>query len=109
MDTSETYIKMADCPEIQGMQEQTYVAEAKQGDIVRRGELVYAVNPTTSRTIWLPLQDELHPMSGLTWMDYDRKCAEVQERFGWLTKEMAGIQVVMKEKHGKVWDGEEWG
>jgi hypothetical protein len=41
-------------------------------------------------------------------MDFDKKCLMVQDNFGFLTKEQAGIMVVMKEKFNKIWSGSEW-
>ena len=118
MDTSETYIKMADCPEIQDigrtMLERncnrwedigSWFFDKDLGDLICIGSIgadwkFWKEKSSLKNVIWLPTQDQLSPMSNLTWMDYDRKCAEIQEHFGWLSKGMAGIMVVMKEKHG---------
>jgi hypothetical protein len=62
----------------------------------------------TGKLIWLPTQDRLHVLSDYTWMDFDKKCLMVQDNFGFLTKEQAGIMVVMKEKFNKIWSGSEW-
>jgi len=65
--------------------------------------------------VWLPRQDQLQEMSGYTWVEFDTLCLATAGRYGLSailtsleTKEQAGIIVVMLEKHGKVWDGEQW-
>ena len=41
--------------------------------------------------IWLPRQDQLQMLSGLSWQDFDKECLKYDAP----TKEQAGIQVVM--------------
>jgi len=69
----------------------------------------------SSRAIWLPRQDQLQAMSGYTWVEFDTLCLATAGRYGISailtsleTKEQAGIIVVMLEKYGKVWNGEDW-
>jgi len=52
---------------------------------------------------WLPTQDRLQVLSGLSWQEFDMECL----KYDTPTKEQAGIQVVMKENN-RVWDGERW-
>ncbi len=54
-------------------------------------------------TVWLPRQDQLQKISGLTWQDFDLACL----KYNTDTKEQAGCCVVMKEKYNKVWSGED--
>ena len=139
MDTSETYIKMCDCSEIQENREPT------TGDwYVDRLENYVAVLHHTSRdtfisedgteffgrtdddcvheseAIWLPRQDQLQEMvfdSTLINGDYypvmrllRRFYLFIKDYEQWedATMEQLWLAFVMKEKHGKVWDGEAW-
>lgn len=66
--------------------------------------------------IFLPRRAQLHRLSGLSWWDFDEKCKEIAtvicggERMvnPLISKEQAGIMVVMKVKHNKQWTGKEW-
>ena len=58
----------------------------------------------TIEKVWLPRQDQLQILSGLSWQEFDKECLKYDAE----TKEQAGIQAVMKEKYNKVWDGERW-
>ena len=42
--------------------------------------------------IWLPRQDQLQTLSGLSWQEFDKECLKYDAP----TKEQAGIRVVMK-------------
>ena len=109
MDTSETYIKMCDCEEIQGLA--PYRPIALQTGINYSYDYVVCTTDIYSndcKVIWLPRQDQLQEMSGLDWRSFDRKCLVYENTETVPTKEQAGIRVVMKEKHNKVWDGEKW-
>ena len=105
MDNTPIYIKMADCPEIQGLlascsqydkEEQTFNFDLSKIE----GHRVMGV--------WLPRQDQLQEMSGLDWRSFDRKCLVYEHPVRVPTKEQAGIRVVMKEKYNKTWSGEAW-
>ncbi len=119
MDTSETYIKMCDCPEIQDLrhrdswQEGDWVWDNRYPDIFSAlgGGHDRPYKPTTT---WLPRQDQLQEMYQLTttahliaafniWL----KDAPV-DMYLWGAMEQLWLAFVMKEKHGKVWNGEEW-
>lgn len=106
MDTSK-YIKMCDCEEIQ--RDHTF----KIGDFVHN--LDHGFDEWTgyvgdnecfpyNDSIWLPHQDQLQKLSGLSWREFDRSCQVYNET----TKEQAGIIVVMKKKFNKTWDGKKW-
>lgn len=132
--TDEVYIKMADCPEIQDLWDVpplfTLEGYAKhRGDIYVQHcvdnwgeepqpfdntECYFAQDIDKQTCVWLPSQGQLQAMSGLPWIDYDHDCMQ-QAILVWgsgqenrMTKEQAGIRAVMKELHGKTWNGEEW-
>ena len=111
MDTSETYIKMCDCDEIQ--EQWLY----KQGDWYwdkysdKWGASVIELDVedgyigdhfitrvkriegyTEDSSIWLPRQDQLQILSGLRWKEFDRECLKYDAE----TKEQAGVQVVIE-------------
>ena len=122
MDTSETYIKMCDCAEIQKLRKGNEDLEI--GDYVQVRDFYQpffiAIIDRKGMTFdskrpWLPRQDQLQGMSGLNWRDFDELCWRTVWDYGGsevvcreTTKEQAGIQAVMKEKYNKVWDGEQW-
>ena len=60
--------------------------------------------------IWLPRQDQLQILSGLTWVEFDDKCREYWFIDGRreTTKEQAGICAVMDTKFNKRWVCNEW-
>ena len=111
MDKSETYIKMCDWAEIQELApKKRYSCDlySQNGFIGAYDQ--YRPEESNYEAIWLPRQDKLQEMSGLLWIDFDNMC-----RGYWFgdfrretTKEQAGIRVVMKEKYGKVWEGDKW-
>ena len=138
MGTTETYIKMADCPEIQ--KGHVFVV----GDYCKAGRqgvgLITQFNKAISRVyinnnyigmhtraaIWLPRQGQLQEMTDWCWTYFDKLCAEYGLEYAkrmnpdkdwkifsevfWqvCSKEIAGLLVVMKEKYNKVWSGEMW-
>ena len=114
MDTSKEYIKMCDCEIQDGW-------EPLIGDFSYLSELNdVSINCGYNREVscgetWLPRQDQLQAMSGYTWVEFDTLCLATAGRYGISailtsleTKEQAGIIVVMLEKYGKVWNGEDW-
>lgn len=67
-----------------------------EGSFYWDGEGVYCVDyeyeTGYERThTWLPRQDQLHILSGLSWQEFDKEC----QKYDTDTKEQAGIQVVM--------------
>jgi len=125
---------MCDCPEIQGLKKFGYTDTWQAGDyfsgkdefgekivapVVKAwsylddspcyeimGDDIRSIDSTESY-IWLPRQDQLQEISGLSWALFDKACIQREYVFS-TTKELAGIQVVMKEKHNKEWSGEKW-
>ena len=119
MDTSETYIKMCDCPEIQG---QRLAVEWEQGDwalLCGRADsrLVVISDPTTKlfagKAVWLPTQHQLQEMLDETPMEAVQGLAAfgIYFDFGYKTEdtfEQFWLRHVMFEKHNKRWNGEAW-
>jgi len=74
------------------------------------------------RMAWLPRRDDLQIMSGLGWEQFDDNCFLAANRYlisqgkdchadeiaELVSKEQAGIMVVMQQLHDKLWDGTEW-
>ena len=74
-------------------------------------EYLFTIDGLITRDgIWLPRQDQLQEMSGLTWVEFDDCCRKYWFNDGRreTTKEIASIQVVMKEKYNKVWEEGQW-
>lgn len=120
MDKTETYIKQADNPDIQGLRRTLY------GDfIARRSTGAVKIYPEgwAIDTIWLPQQDQLQEMVMPKWKfvaggDYDHPLAELLRKFTrfWgsfsmseaISMEQLWLAFVMAEKFNKQWDGERW-
>ena len=114
MDNTGTYIKMCDCPEIQ---------EQKPFDPYHHG--VYYDDSWGGFT-WLPRQDDLQAMvyesyrMDITDSPYLRNLTMLRDihEFAQMngtnhipkeaSMEQLWLAFVMKEKHGKVWDGDKW-
>ena len=125
MDTSETYIKMCDCGEIQGQWKPTgsdfmwnKATGRKTYIMVERLE---APDYNEDRFIWLPRQDQLQEMLG----DF-KKCIKLISSVSLVNQgiiykmgeylycdnstsmEQLWLAFVMKEKYNKIWNGENW-
>ena len=109
MDTSETYIKMSDCPEIQGKQPQGYFGVSGN-----------SYGNSSKGLIWLPRQDQLQRMvqfsGGLLnqlWHFKDFCFARDNGyNFEYIlslnSMEQLWLAFVMKEKYNKFWNNEKW-
>jgi len=108
MDTSETYIKMCDCGEIQNIwnPEGLDFTHRRLGKQYKHGTM-----------LWLPRQDQLQEMVGITRTRLITEfgtfavCHEVRGVLAlnyYRSMEQLWLAFVMKEKHDKVWDGESW-
>lgn len=123
MDTSETYIKQCDCPEIQEMRWERppwgSFKTLEKGDFyVRFGDKRHIsiydgdTDDLFDENIWLPTQSDLQEMvrdkMGL-WVMLDRIN---QFQKGYFPKpntmEQLWLAFVMMEKHNKTWTGETW-
>ena len=113
------YIKMADCPEIQEQRKRISLVDGKlwmfneDGDWIANTKLVgiatRAIRSTgaiknSPKLVWLPREDQLQILSGLSWREFDKECLEYEAE----TKEQAGIQVVLKRLYDKVWCEDKW-
>ncbi len=119
MDTSETYIKMCDCPEIQSLR------PFKASDII--GD--YYNSWGLHKLVWLLRQDELQEMitpevehgwqspflNFALWAlpnpatDSDNKPLGIYRTINCFSSmEQLWLAFVMKEKYDKTWNGTEW-
>ena len=126
---NETFIKMADCHEIQEVHDWQHgdwfypeifekamlLGRREETDVTGcyRYWSTRSAGPWTDnfKVLWLPTPSQLQAMSGLTWYMFDKTCvtwATVDATYQNQSKEVVGIQVVMHELHGKVWNGESW-
>lgn len=110
MDTSETYIKMSDCPEIQKLRATRTYHFPEEPKIVKE----YPREKTDSYAglIWLPHQDQLQGMLEGTVHDKLGRLYRAIEKmimYPHETMEQLWLAFVMKEKYNKVWNGEQWG
>lgn len=117
MDTSKEYIKMCDCPEVQG------------GWVPLIGDFSYlsilgdvSINCGYNRAVgcgetWLPRQDQLQEMVELnlinrltTFESYLIKNWYIRSNFWWknTSMEQLWLAFVMWELHKKKWDGTGW-
>ena len=122
MDTSETYIKMCDCEEIQShsggdgayYEPHNFVAD-EEGNIAKEDD-GYFYMLFGKKCIWLPRQDQLQEMvsigrgnivTGLLALNnfIDRNAR--YEMLDW-SMEQLWLAFYMSEKHSKTWSGEDW-
>ena len=128
MDTSETYIKMCDCPEIQEQRVKVeYIAkQMKQGDYYwtkcfQKVELAdsqgatYTGQEIFGNIIWLPTQSQLQAMVGGKYIGFGLFSAcnnwretNIHYTDKFTSMEQLWLAFVMKELHGKTWTGTVW-
>lgn len=134
MDTSEEYLKMVDCPEIQEGH------QWERGDFMEWADDTYEVfhedvweNYLVTRPHrWFPRQDQLQemvsdsnilrlikdfcefadPWNSLGVMPHKRAMHEAEKEAAYLNQftsmEQLWLAFVMKERHQKTWDGTNW-
>lgn len=138
MDTSEEYVRMCDCPEIQGRW------KSEQGDYCFfrdrffRAMHITAINdgkgwallPRDANYGWLPRQDQIQEMMGIDsvstfetavyemFFESDNhahynatpewRTLDYDSSERFATPEQLWLAFYMYEKHGKVWDGDKW-
>ena len=122
MDISETYIKMADCEEIQGQFDKSglmLVGAPTDNDCIVLGIRSHDIFLRDGvEPIWLPRQDKLQEMVGekdllqLVWA-FNNFCHDISyTQSGYKTfptsMEQLWLAFVMQEKFNKVWNGKEW-
>ena len=123
MDTSEQYIKMCDCPEIQDKWEQSQAGDFyfMRDSLFHPTKITGNYNgdgwkllPRTTNYGWLPRQDQIQE---LVFGKFDNPIykAELFVAFHrtWLwvdftSMEQLWLTYYMFQKHEKVWNGEEW-
>ncbi len=121
MDRTLTYIRMADCREIQDGHRvalgDCYKDRARDDSVDICADDQWYSAELQAQLIWLPRQDQLQKMAsscfkaGLdleilyAWYQQNRPHDVADE---WDSMEQLWLAFVMKEKHGKVWDGEAW-
>ena len=121
MDTSEIYIKMCDCPEIQ--EGKGYPINSSRDEICYFGNSVYAdvdTCSTTWRTVWLPRQGEIQEMMG--WRKHFKAPIKTRLLHSWVFEgsgratycqqfdslEQLWLAFLMWEKYKKTWSGDKW-
>ena len=130
MDNTETYIKMCDCPEIQGMWEynygdwyfRMYYGTSKWRRIyvnqciggLSGGERI------ERKSLWLPRQDQLQEMVLKYWWEDEQPGNNISvmlQKFDWWlndtcpnnpSMEQLWLAFVMKELYQKLWTGTGW-
>ena len=135
MDTSATYIKMCDCPEIQeqrpywlfkkwfgkdivGMSRNGYVITNAEGEIFASYPLVFTNRKEVKGIIWLPRQDRLQGMVQQS-CEYARPLVArfakwAHEEIDYvLTRHLTSMEqlwlaFVMREKFNLTWNGDKW-
>jgi len=116
VDTSKQYVKMCDCPEIQGESvtppyPNDYYARRKHGAI-RYGYQLLTSDIIDNDYTWLPRQDQIQEMMG----DFDKmlpmlpQLERLDKACGeqFTSMEQLWLAFYMLEKHKKTWDGQEW-
>lgn len=125
MDTSEQYVKMCDCPEIQSKWNLEKVFEPHYV-CNKRLKTTQSINRfgNSRRTLkkeytWLPRQDQIQDMMG---KDYENTLDMLCDFYAVITvdqptgfqqmfevsMEQLWLAFYMYEKHGGIWDGEKW-
>ena len=124
MDTSKQYIEMCNCPEIQGDRDgNSQATEWREGDYLCQPTIGGATNdkvfteyewarePWFGTYLWLPRQDQLQEMLHKEFVLQLIDLQDMVEEGRWHdvdSMEQLWLAFVMKEKHGKTWNGTEW-
>ena len=132
MDTSEQYVKMCDCEEIQRLRKtlgdwgdgDIYAEWLKNGDFLMDIFTYIWVNEYwvggsekkfLNDSIWLPRQDQLQAMMGEEYAInllyefhhfYNAKYDDYPDQF--TSMEQLWLAFVMKRNYNKIWDGQDW-
>jgi len=116
MDTSKEYIKM--CEKAEEIQKSWFPTLGDYG-ASKRSKIVHLLSWDSDvdfsliktdeflkeKLLFIPCQDQLHLLSKLSWQEFDWKCANEYPLA--ITKEQAGIQVVMSQ-FNKEWKKNKW-
>ena len=121
MDTSETYVKMCDCPEIQGWEIFKYNSIPQSPNSKDFVSFSHTKPNTWENIVWLPRQDQIqkmlekplcfdirfvHKPNALLY--YLTKFRDQHPSIKYETMEQLWLAFYMHEKHGKIWNGEKW-
>ncbi len=117
MDTSETYVKQCDCPEVQGKWKPDYLfGSVLYGKFSK--EIIACETNNLSGVVWLPRQDQIQEIllsdEDLKW-NIPKLVGNFVPFFGsnknyerFNSMEKLWLAFYMKEKHRKSWNGEKW-
>ena len=125
MDITNKYIEMSELSDLQKQLDFTGVSGVVGFHFDNRGYMYCGkrVAYNAMKNICLLRQDELQKISGLTWNSFDERCnliayeywgrigkryEDIGDMYKLISKEQAGLMVVMKQKFNQVWDGKEW-
>ena len=121
MDTSETYIKMCDCEEIQGQSKDKHDRCSFWAKSLITGKHSVWMDLHNPDDTWLPRQDQIqemlekplcfdirfvHKPNALLY--YLAKFQDQHPSIKYETMEQLWLAFYMYEKHGKVWNGDKW-
>ena len=109
MDTSETYVKMCDCREIQdewiAPPNEWDFAIQKIGDELSNEKVLVC---EMEYFIWLPRQDQIQEMVGCFPGNHVSSMDKFVKAEYFHSLEQKWLAFYMHEKHKKTWTGEEW-
>lgn len=127
MDETQTYIKMADCPEVQGQRK-----KFKDGDVLasymRTWKTVDEDTQRASKTlneiviyddglthikdrnliVWLPRQDDIQKMMGCVPGNHSFLMGKFVKFDYYHSLEQKWLAFYMHERHKRTWNGNEW-
>lgn len=98
MDTSEQYIEMCNCPEIQG----------KKVVIRDKDNFVYIEIKKRAYYIWLPRQDHIQDMMGCIPGNHLSLMNKFCKFDYYHSLEQKWLAFYMSETHKKIWNGKKW-
>ena len=108
MDTSETYAKMCNCPEIQGKWAILMDVNPRPATDVHDYSTYIISENRGLECVWLPRQDQIQDMIGCVAGNHVNIMEQFVKADYFLTLEQKWLAFYMKENHNKVWDGKEW-
>ena len=135
MDTSKTYVRMCECAEEIQEQMPSHIGDDGRFRLTRFGDNVYMrIGGTQNdegfcdgyKLVWLPRWDQLLEIliervgdgihDDTCWFKYSDRTMALKSLYEFALKEDCRfdsheqllLAFVMREKHGKVWSGEDW-
>ena len=122
MDTTETYIKMCDCKEVQDKapcsrqfprlcEEHNFIVDA-EGMLLSEDGGYYYGTMGEPPFVWLPRQDQIQEWLKLPYVDYHIRLLQELSAFPYKDKsetfEQLWLSFYMYKTYGFIWDGNEW-